>query len=605
MTERAYRRPRRPSGFRAEIQRTSALLERWITHELNSYFDLTVRGRGYREIRTVVAVLAIGVLAFVIHMLIAVNQISAPSAPMPLAAVIEAGLITAVRTALILAIAILFGLQVAGEFLADIFEVRDTRIAWDFLQRLVSGKGRSVLHLREGRIAEEDRNSPLLVIGGPGYVVTDNDTVALFELPDGTPHVVGPGIESDGKGQIVLTGFERLREPVVSLRDQYIGSLGGTPMEVVSRSLDGIPISAVDVRGVYSLRRKASEADADLPGSPPYPFDPEALEQLVYNQAVRVLTDGPHPSGEPGGWSATMNELIHDSLAEFMSHSKLGEYVAGVGEKEVELAEFREDTILSQTIRLSSEMTEPGTSSEPPRPAFHSRTELTARFLSEDEDFASRAGKYGLQLHWIGVGTWRVPDEASSEAVRQKHMDAWRLHLETTARADPKALATAAETAAVEEKLRLMREVPITSHQRNQERYRDKDVLIECLLQDFWEQMGDTLNVCYDNGPLSPEQQKLEQAVAAIEDLLKIRQLGYLVGGGSMSRVRRKVAKEDAPPAPSSLSEADRYRALLTKLAGDTRAAEGMIANESKRHRGLTREQLIQRILIRFERYGH
>jgi hypothetical protein len=43
----------------------------------------------------------------------------------------------------------------------------------------------------------------------------------------------------------------------------------------------------------------------------------------------------------------------------------------------------------------------------------------------------------------------------------------------------------------------------------------------------------------------------------------------------------------------------------LGKLGGDFRVAEGMIANESKRHPDLSREALIQRILVRFERYGH
>ncbi len=300
-----------------------------------------------------------------------------------------------------------------------------------------------------------------------------------------------------------------------------------------------------------------------------------------------------------------MADLIRSSLAEFMNHNMLGEYVAGVGDREMELTQFREDTILSQTLRLSTDLRDVSTASEPREPKFHGRSELTARFLDENEGFAQRAREQGLELHWIGVGTWKMPDESSREAVKQKHLEAWQFHRETAARSHPKAIGAVAEGALVEEKLRLIRYVPLASHQRNQARYQDKDVLVECLLQDFWEQMGDVLNLCYENGTLSPEQARLEQAVSAIEDLLKIRQLGYLVGGGSMSRVRPKAAKAEGPPAPASRSEADRYRALLSKLGGDLRVVEGMIANESKRHRGLTREQLIERILLRFERYGH
>jgi hypothetical protein len=606
MSERGPRRAKGPSGFRVEMRRSMDLLDRWISHELNRYFDLSVHGASYRGIRTLVLLLAVCVLAFLIHMLLVVNPLAAAPAPQQLPALIAAGVITALRIGLVLGIAILFGMRVAGDYLVDVFEIKDVNVAREFISRLISGAGGEVLHLRDGRIAEEDSNSPVVLIGGPGYVITENDTAALFEKPDGTPHVVGPTSGGGASAATLLGGFERMREPIVNLRDQYIGSLGGEPMTVVSRSLDGMPISAVDVRGVYSIRRKPND-DLSRPASEtPYPFDPEAIEDLIYRQAVPVLTDGSFPSGQPGGWNSAMQALIRESLADFMSHNKLGEYVAGVGEKEVELSEFREDTILSQTLRLSTEATEVSATSESPKPKFHPRTELTARFLGNGEEFTRRAREYGLELHWIGVGTWQMPDDSSSEAVKEKHLEAWRIHRETTRRADPKPLEAASETALVDETLQLIREVPITSHQKNQSRYSDKDVLVECLLQDYWGQMGDALNVCYDSGPLSPEQANLEQAVTRLEELLRIRQLGYLVGGGTMSRVRprSKPAKDQAPPAPSSRGEADRYRALLGKLGGDFRVAEGMIANENKRHPDLSREELMQRILLRFERYG-
>ncbi len=199
-----------------------------------------------------------------------------------------------------------------------------------------------------------------------------------------------------------------------------------------------------------------------------------------------------------------------------------------------------------------------------------------------------------------------MPDDNSNEVVREKHLEAWRTRREIAARGAPTALEGRAEAALLDEKLRLIREVPLGSHQRDQARYSDKEVLVECLLQDFWEQMGDALNACYEAGPLSSEQQELEAAVSDLERILKIRQLGYLVGGGTMSRIRPKPqpTKKEGPPAPASKKEAEKYRALLAKIGGDARVAEGMITNEAKRHRGLNREELIQRILVRFDRYG-
>ncbi len=604
MSERRARRARRPSGLRAEIQRSGALLERWLTYEFERYFDPSIRGARYRGLRTAVWLLGLGVVAFAIHMLLVIDPIIVAAAPLSLAALIEAGIISAVRIGLIVGIASLFGLQLAGDYLADIFELKQKRVAWNFLRSLIGGSSREVVHLRDGKIADEDRNSPIILIGGPGYVVTDRDTAALFERPDGTTHIVGPGSGAEATRPALLTGFERIREPVVNLRDQYIGSLGGAPLTVVSRSLDGIPVSAVDVRGVYSLRRKRMDDAERGPDEEPYPFEPAALESLIYRQSVPVLTEGPNPSGLPGEWGSTMIELIRSSLAEFMSHNRLDEYMAGVSDRESELSQFREDTILTETLRLATDVSEINTATQKREGKFHSRTELTARFLNENEGFARMATEHGLMLHWIGVGTWKMPEESSGEIVRQKHVEAWQMHREATTRADPKSLESVRQGAVAEEKLRLVREVPLASHQRNQARYQDKDVLVECLLQDFWEQMGDVLNAGYESGLLSADQMKLERAVAAIEDLLKIRQLGYLVGGGSMSRVRPKLIKRETPPAPSSRMEAQRYQALLGKLGGDYKAAEGMIASESKRHRNLTREQLIQRILVRFERYG-
>ncbi len=604
MSDRRPRQFKSPSAFKFEIQRSAELLNRWLSYELNRFFDLTVEGARYRGIRTVVFALAFFVGAFLVEMVLATGFISTARSSDFLSSLAVVGVIGALRVALILGIAILFALGLAGDYLADIFELKDVRIAWKFIGRLVQARSSEVLHFRDGGIAEEDRNSPVVQIGGPGYVITTNDTAALFERPDGTPHVVGPLPGGRSDAVQTLAGFERLRKPIVSLRDQYIGSLGGEPMTVVGRSLDGMPVSAVDVRGVYSIRRLTEDAPGQDERA--YPFDPKALEDLVYGQVVPVLTDGPYPSGLPTGWNSTMQQLIRESLTEFMSRNKLGEYVAGVGGKEIELSEFRDDTILSQTLKLTSEAEDSHRGREPLAPRFLARTELTAQFQGNNAPFASRASQRGLELNWIGVGTWRMPDDNSGEVVKEKHLEAWRIHREISGRAEPAALEAKANAAAVEEKLRLIQEVPVGSHQKNQEKYSDKGVLVECLLQDFWEQMGDALALCYENESGAPEREGLEAAVATIEELLQIRQLGYLVGGGTMSRVRPKSQspKKQAPPAPTSQGEAEGYRTLLGKLGGDFAIAERMISNESKRHPGLNRDAWIRGILLRFDRYG-
>ena len=125
------------------------------------------------------------------------------------------------------------------------------------------------------------------------------------------------------------------------------------------------------------------------------------------------------------------------------------------------------------------------------------------------------------------------------------------------------------------------------------------------MLQDYWEQMGDALTAFYQNGSSPAEVETLEKAILRIERLLKIPR-GHMLGGGTMSKIRRKPEpsmSDDAPPAPASKYEAEQYRTLLKKLNGEVKVAEGLIANEARRHPGLERAELIRRIVSRRERH--
>jgi hypothetical protein len=597
--------------MKVEARRLAAGLDHYLTHSLNRLFELTASGTGRRRLRFLLAMLVVGVMAFGAHMLLQFRVRTDAEPLTSLGSLLPVALVTGLRIILVIGIAVSAALHIAGRFLSDIFELKDARVAWRSINRLAAGTGEVVLHLREGRIADADKDSAIVQIGGPGRVVVDFETAALFEKPDGMPHVVGAveGSENGG-GQasgFTLEGFERLREPIINLRDQYIGNPSGEPLTVIGRSLDGMPISVTDVRGVFSIRRHPP-SDNTAPGAEtPFPFRARDVESLIYNQTVPVLTAGESPSGLPGDWTTAMHVLIREALREFMSQYRLAEYLAGVGAHEAERSEYRADTILTKALQISSEV--PGTLA--PRstvaPKFRSRTELSGKFKKYGSEFSTRAQELGLELHWIGVGTWKVPDEASEATVSGKNVEAWRLSRENAQRADPEALESVAQSVLGEHKLRLIQEVPIARHEKNRARYTDKLVLMECLLQDFWEQLGDALDIHYRNGSPPNDVQELEGAVLKVEQLLRVSQIGHAIGGGTISRVRRpsewRVSK-DAPPAPESRSEAAQYQMLLGKLQGDYRVAEAMIANERRRHGDLTREQLIARIVERFERHG-
>ena len=612
MTSSHSTRPRSSTGLRVETRRLGSLVRKYLTQDLNRLLDLTSAGAGRRRLWILFCVLLFAVVAFGAHAFLRM-QLHSPAISAPdLASLLPLGLLTGLRVLLLVGIAASLGLQASGRFLADIFELKDPRVAWTYIGRLAAGAGGDVIHLSEGRVADRDRNSPIIQIGGPGRVVVDYDTAALFERPDGTPHVVGAA-DRDGnrsrtdQNAVMLGGFERLREPVISLRDQYIGNPSGEPLTVAGRSLDGMPISVTDVRGVFSVRRDAPSIQHSAAVERPFPFRARDIESVIYNQAVPVLTSGEYPSGLPGDWTTGMQTLIRESLREFMAQNQLAEFLASVGAHEAERSEFRADTILSRTLQVSREVPGSVGAVQVTAPQFRPRTELSGKFRKYGSEFSAKAQELGMELHWIGVGTWKMPDANSEAVVSEKHLEAWRMNRENALRSNSRALEQATESALLEHKIRLIREVPVARHENNRTRYSDKTILMECMLQDFWDQLGDALDVHYRNGAPSIDLEQLEEAVLLLERLLRLSQIGHVLGGGIMSRVRKRSEWDttgQAPPAPTSRAEAAQYQALLGKLKGDYRVAEAMITNEQRRHAELGREQLIARIVERFERHG-
>jgi hypothetical protein len=602
-----------PSGLLVEIQRLGALLQRFLTYELNLLFDLSAAGAEKRRLRILLCSLVFAAIAFGAHAVLLLQIRPVADSSPDLSTLLPLAFITGLRIILIAGIAASLGLHVSGRFLTDVFDLSDARIAWKYIGSLATGTSQEVIHLRAGRILDADKDSPIAQIGGPGRVIVDNDTAVLFEKPDGTPHVIGATdmLESGHGGHVpgaVLDGFERLRQPVISLRDQYIGNPSGEPLTVVGRSLDGMPISVTDVRGVFSIRRDIAHPDPAANNKQPFPFRARDIENLIYNQAVPVLSTGEYPSGLPEDWTTIMHVLIRESLRDFMSQNRLSEYLAGVGVNEMERSEFRSDTILTKTLQVSSDVPRTGSSDATSTPRFYPRTDLSNRFKKHGSEFSTKAHELGLELHWIGVGTWKIPDESSNAVVSEKHVEAWRVNSENEQRSAPKALERVSEAALLENKLRLIQDVPIACNQKNRARYADKAILMECMLQDFWEQLGEALDLHYRSGAPSSGLEELEEAVLKIERLLRISRLDPVPGGGMVSRVQKHpewIVNPDAPPAPASREEAVKYQRLLGKLEGNYRVAEAMIANEGRRHGELSREQLIARIVERFERHGH
>ena len=356
-------------------------------------------------------------------------------------------------------------LHLAALYLADIFELEDVSVARRFIWEVALSGSDETIRITQGNVAAEYRESPNYLIGGPGKVIVDLDSVALFERADGTPHVIGPTGREPG-GRATIAGFERFRQAVdirdhfVELRDQddRSKSVGG-------RSRDGIPITATDVRLMFSIYRGENpQASAEFP----YPFGKDAIERIVYKSVSRVTPEQKEPSVYEFSWINNMISLIRGRLSGFMSERKLTEYLASSGLPELEKGKEREEQIAEQVRRLTqpdngSEGLEPKQVTGPkPPPDFTPRHRVTSLFSQFAEDFTKSARERGVELHWIGVGTWKTPPEIV--IVSEKHLDAWKLSQENMRNGSKEALARAENQATLEKMDSLIRHVPIDAY---------------------------------------------------------------------------------------------------------------------------------------------
>ena len=343
-------------------------------------------------------------------------------------------------------------LQSAAIYLADVFELEDVGVARKFVWSVALSGSNEVIRVSQGDVAEAVRETPTFLIGGPGLVVVDLDSVALFEKSNGMPHIIGPGAAT-------LDGFERFRQ-AIDIRDHYVDLRDQDPRSqaVKSRSRDGIPITATDVRLMFSIYRgQGAKPSAALP----YPYSKEAVEQIIYKASSRVTPDLPNPSTYEFSWINNMIGLIRANLGGFMSQHNLSVYLASTGMPEFEKAKQREEAIAEQVQQLTQGTEEPPEAKEViPPPKFTPRYEITNLFTQFAEDFTKSARNRGVELHWIGVGTWKT----NIDLIPDKHLEAWKLSQENTKNNNPFLIKMVEEEAIIQKMATLIQSVPISAY---------------------------------------------------------------------------------------------------------------------------------------------
>ena len=406
-------------------------------------------------------------------------------------------------------------LHAAGLYLADIFELDDVSVARKFIMEVALTGSDETIRISKGEVLDEHLSSPNYLIGGPGKVLVDLDSVALFERPDGTPHIIGPtGSEKGGKA--VIEGFERFRQ-AIDIRDHYIElrDQNEKSPSVKGRSLDGIPVWATDVRLMFSVNRGGRKPSLEEP----YPFNEKAVEKLVYSAGSSVTPDQPNPSAFNFSWINAMIGLIRGRLNAFMSERNLTVYLASIGQPEVDKSSQREEALAQQEHQISgkSENTPP---KKQEKPEFKARYEITNLFATFAEDFTKNARDKGVELHWIGVGTWKTP----IEIVPEKHLEAWKKSRENLEKGSPKAIEKL-ETEAISLKtISLIQDVPVATYNNKISSTDDKKNAIRIMLLDYRQQLIEVAEFMKANGEaISPN---IQQAIAHIDSVLGMHWVG-------------------------------------------------------------------------------
>ena len=310
----------------------------------------------------------------------------------------------------------------AARYLNDVYELDDENLASNFLEEVTFGYGRDKITINEGTISEKDEQSPIILIGGPGSIQVNLDSIALLEKVNGDPEVIHPRSAPWKLGR-----FERIREigksdetgereyAIINLRDQFVSEL-----TVKSRTKDGIPLEAHDIKVMFSiLRRRQTEAEK-VQGDA-YLFDERAVQALVYNQTII----SPEPSAVSGitfPWDTTVIPLIISELEELITSHTLSEILASISQKEMNNAFNNDQTIVQMRLEMTGRQMTSGMQKEAPK--FESRSKITAQFF--EKEFKEKAAKIGVAIEWIDIGTWQLP----SSLILEKHKDAWKLSQE-------------------------------------------------------------------------------------------------------------------------------------------------------------------------------
>lgn len=355
----------------------------------------------------------------------------------------------------ILAVLYFFARRMAAHYLDDIYELRDEDLAADFIENVAFGHGNEKITINEGRISPEDERSPIILIGGPGKIQVNLDSVALLEQVDGQPEIISPRSEP-----WKIERFERIREigvhdevgrreyAIINLRDQLI-----TGLQVKSRTRDGIPLEVSDIKVIFSIHRPERTRETQ---NQDYLFSERAVRDLVYKQTL--ITPPPPTPGVGFPWDTTVVPLVLSELEDLITSRTLSEILASISQKDVDQTAQFDETIAQMRVEITGQQTVIRNGRETAAPNFESRSKITAQFFTPE--FREKAAALGVQIGWIDIGTWQLPFGIIQDNLK----DAWNLTRENAKKR--KMLETASRKHETKEFWQLIESVILSNYEK-------------------------------------------------------------------------------------------------------------------------------------------
>ena len=302
-----------------------------------------------------------------------------------------------------------------------------------------------------------------------------------------------------------------------------------------------------------------------------------------------------------------MVALVRGRLGGYMNDHNLAEYLASFGQTEVDRLNQGE----GETVDAIQALANPADADLPEarrlqvQPPFIPRDQIKFDLFSPfAADFSRAQIERGVELFWIGLGTWRVPTEISPETkiVPPQHIEAWKISRENLGKSNGISSGYFEKEATVQKFVTLIQEVPVARHV-NANTKTERDCLMILLLDTYRSQLIQAAEFMKAKGQAVPE-----VIIRAIKCLSKV--LGEDWGwGGAVAPDEPDHNGPSSNGIPTSSEEADRERSegawytdLVLLLGGDDAGAERLIELERKNFPKESRRQLIQRAVQRLLR---